>query len=137
MVNRWSDTSSRRRCTVSTENQEQCDMLHFGHLVKTFRTWKLWPGQAQRLVSILESRSIKATSASFKRTRAPKYCEYDNGLLSTIDHHHCGWTEEFYRLIDSDLDDKVHEVIEASVPHLKSQQQKLRPTKILVSRYES
>ena len=136
MINRWGDTSSRRRCTVSRQNQEQCDSLYFGHLVKMFRIWKLWPGHTQRLVSGLESRSIQDTSASLKHIRAPKYSQYNNGLLSALDHHQCGWTEEFYSLIDCELDDKAHEVIEARVPHLKSQQQQLQPAKILVSKYQ-
>lgn len=137
MVNHWGDTSSRARCTVARQHQQQCDALYFGHLVQTVRKWKLWPGQTHRLVSGLEARSIRDTSASLKRVQAPVYQQYNGLLNSRGEHQYCGWTKELYSLIDCDLDAKAHEAIEASVPHLKAQLQQLQPKTIPVSRFQT
>ena len=132
MVNQWCATQSRPRCGVPKHNKEQCDALYLGHLVKTVRKWKLWPGSTQKLVSGLEARSIKDTSASLKRIRAPVYQQYIDFMSASYDS--CGWTKELYSLVDCDLDEKMHEAIEARVPHVEGQRLKLQPKTISLSR---
>ena len=135
MVNQWCATQSKPRCGTLAHNKEQCDALYLGHLVKTVRKWKLWPGATQRLVSGLEARSIKDTSTSLKRIRAPVYQKL-SGFTGISQEQFCGWTKEFYSLIDCELEERAHEAIEASVPHLEVQRLKLQPKTISLSRFQ-
>lgn len=144
MVEQWGETayngspqcgSRIRRSSPCPIDEEQCDTLYFGHLVRSLRVWKLWPGQIDKLVSNLEARTISRLSPRLKKIVAPRYHEHDSNHAKGK-HIGCGWTAQLHRAVEDELEEGARKEIDAHVPELDAQQLKFYPKEISVSKFQ-
>lgn len=121
-----------------SDNEEECDALVLGHLVKRLQKMGIYPGDPGDIASHMKTTAVEEIIADVMAIKISTYPEGKNVYGRTYyhaDHSDCGCSSSLRQSIQDIVPDQVDKVLAASRKHLEAQRQKLEPSKLYTDQF--
>lgn len=124
-------------------NQDECDALIYGHLVRQLQKLALWPGNPKDMADTLEAACVDKLVSDIKSIKSYLYPQktrdpYGHTLYDDrYGHYSCGCATQLHKEADELVNRAGSELIESSRKQLETRWKELGGSKMDLSKFQT